>query len=110
MKLDESEQSPAPALPPPGASLPEDYAAISRMFVAHARDEMRRGDRLQASEKVWGAANYALKAVARQRGWRHGGQRNIFAVAQQLAEETGRPELADQLMGARGDTLQLLRQ
>ncbi len=102
VKVDESEQLPETAFPPPGSSDPEDYAAISQKFVAHARDELRRGNRLQASEKVWGAANYALKAVALQRGWRHGGQRNVFAIAQQLAEEANRPYLADQLMAARG--------
>ena len=88
-------------LPPPGASDTEDYAAISHRFVAHAKDELRRGNRLQASEKVWGAANYALKAVAAQRGWRHGGQRNVFAIANQLAEETNRRSFREQLFVAR---------
>ncbi len=88
-------------LPPPGASDTEDYAAISHRFVAHAKDELRRGNGLQASEKVWGAANYALKAVAAQRGWRHGGQRNVFAIANQLAEETNRRSFREQLFVAR---------
>ncbi len=89
------------ALPEPGSATSEDYAAISRRFVAHARDELIRGNRLQASEKVWGAANYALKAVAVQRGWRHRGQRNVFAVADQLAAERNRPAFKEYLMLAR---------
>ena len=101
-EVDESDPLRMVSLPPPGSSDPEEYAAISREFVAHARDELRRGNRLQASEKVWGAANYALKAVALRRGWRHSGQRNVFAIAQQLAEETNNPFLSDQLMAARG--------
>ena len=88
-------------LPPPGASDTEDYATISHMFLTHAKDELSRGNRLQASEKVWGAANYALKAVAAQHGWRHGGKRNVFAVAYQLAEETNRRTFRDQLLVAR---------
>ena len=88
-------------LPPPGASDTEDYATISHLFLTHAKDELSRGNRLQASEKVWGAANYALKAVAAQRGWRHGGQRNVFAVAYQLAEETNRRSFREQLLVAR---------
>jgi hypothetical protein len=91
-------------LPPPGASDTEDYAAISHRFVVHAKDELRRGNRLQASEKVWGAANYALKAVAAQRGWRHGGQRNVFAIAYQLAEESKRPSFRQHLLAARAIT------
>ncbi len=89
-------------LPDPGSASPEDYSAISRRFVVHARDELSRGNRLQASEKVWGAANYALKAVAVQRGWRHRGQRNVFAVADQLAAERSRPAFKDYLILARG--------
>lgn len=89
-------------LPDPGSASSEDYAAISHRFVAHARDELRRGNRLQASEKVWGAANYALKAVAVQRGWRHRGQRNVFAVADQLAAERNRPAFKEYLILARG--------
>ena len=88
-------------LPPPSSETAEDYAAISRRFVEHAKDDLRRGNRLQASEKVWGAANYALKAVALERGWRHGGQRNVFAIAKQLQDEFNRPELNDRLFVAR---------
>ena len=78
----------------------DDYAAISGQFVAHAREQLAQGDRLQASEKVWGAANYALKAVAIQRGWRHRGQRTIFAIANQLSEELQNPYHASELRGA----------
>ena len=88
-------------LPAPGSRRPEDYAYLSHRFVDHARIELARGRRLQASEKVWGAANQALKALAAQRGWRHRGQRNVFAVANQLAAEQGRSSFWDDLMNAR---------
>ena len=58
-------------LPPTGANSADDHMAISRVFVDHARNELRLGNNLQASEKVWGAAAHAIKAIAIERGWRH---------------------------------------
>ena len=89
-------------MPPPGAKSESEYAALSHRFVDHARQELAKGNRLQASEKVWGAANQALKAIAVRRGWRHDGQRNVFAISNQLAVEKGRPTLARDLLTARG--------
>ncbi len=88
------------AQPPPSTSDSDDYFAISSQFVVHAREQLEQGDRLQASEKVWGAANYALKAVAVQRGWRHQGQRTIFAIAYQLSEESQNPSYSSGLLSA----------
>ena len=65
---------------------------ISRGFVDHARNKLARGNRTQASEKVWGAASHALKSVAIQRGWRHGRRSYIFAIAEQLRAEYDRPD------------------
>lgn len=42
---------------------------ISRRFIEHAKEELRKGERLQASEKVYGAAQHALSAVGKERGW-----------------------------------------
>ncbi len=92
-------------LPAPGRNTPEGHLVISRDFVNHARDELARGDQLQASEKVWGAASHALKAIAMQRGWRHGHRSYIFAIAEQLAREydqadfTSRLGVADSMHG-----------
>jgi hypothetical protein len=90
-----------PPPPPPGSDIAEHYAQISHRFVEHAKDQLGSGNRLQASEKVWGAANYALKAIALQRGWRHAGQKNVFAIADQLQKEFARPDLNDRLYIAR---------
>ena len=87
-------------LPPPGRNTPEGHAAISRQFVAHAREQLALGHRLQASEKVWGAAVHALKSVAMQRGWRHGHHSFVFAIAEQLREEYDRPAFASKLRTA----------
>lgn len=74
---------------------PEDHMKMSRRFVAHARSELAKGHRLQSSEKVWGAAAHALKAIAIQRGWRHRGHDLMYVIATQLQAERGRPDLVE---------------
>lgn len=79
-------------LPPPGSNDIESHAAMSRRFIAHARDELDKGDRLQASEKLWGACAHALKAIAIQRGWSHTKHRDIHSIAIQIGNEFNRPD------------------
>lgn len=71
----------------------DDYAAQSRHFVQQAQEEFDRGDRLQASEKAWGAAAHAVKAVAANRGWNHNSHRLLFDVVDQIARDTEVPAL-----------------
>jgi hypothetical protein len=78
----------APALPEPGAATAEDRVLISRRLIQQARDELDRGDRLQATEKVWGALAQMLKAHGQQRGWFNlGGHRTVGHIARQLSDE-----------------------
>ena len=56
----------------PGPSPDEEAARnmeISHNFLRQAREELAKEDLLQASNKVWGAAAYAIKAVAEKRRW-----------------------------------------
>ena len=56
----------------PGPSPDEEsecHALISRDFLVKAREELEKGELLQASEKAWGAAAHAIKAVAEKRRW-----------------------------------------
>ena len=71
------------------------YAAMSRDFMARAENYLRQGDLVQASEKSWGAAACALKAIAEQRGWQHQSHSLLFDISGQVAEELGRPGLRD---------------
>jgi uncharacterized protein (UPF0332 family) len=71
----------------------EEHVRISRKFVQQAEEEFAKGDRLQASEKAWGAAAHAVKAVAQQRGWRHDGHRYLFEAIDKVYRETGDPEI-----------------
>ena len=80
-------------LPPVGANTPEDRMKLSYRFLEHAQAELDKGNRLQASEKVWVATVQALKSNAIRRGWNHDEHVAILAIASQLALEYDRPDL-----------------
>ncbi|MDE2932303.1 MAG: hypothetical protein OXS47_00365 [Chloroflexota bacterium] len=71
----------------------EKYAELSLRLLQQAQEEFDKGDRLQASEKAWGAAAHAMKAAADRRGWNHGKHRHLFAVAGQVADDAENPEI-----------------
>ena len=74
-----------PALPEPGTATVEDRVQISRRLIQQAPGELERGDRLQATEKIWGALAQMLKAHGQQRGWMNlGGHRTVGHIASQL--------------------------
>ena len=69
------------------------HAELSRWCIDQAENYLRVGNNIQASEKGWGAAAQALKAIAEERGWNHGSHTLIVDVAQQVSDEEGRPDL-----------------
>lgn len=71
----------------------EKYAELSLRLLRQAQEEFDKGDRLQASEKAWGAAAHAMKAAAERRGWNHGKHGHLFAVAGQVADDADNPEI-----------------
>ena len=77
----------------PSNSEPERYAELSRQYIERADEYLRLGDRVQASEKGWGAAAEAMKSIAEARGWNHNSQRLLNDVAFHLSEEWGRPDV-----------------
>ncbi len=72
---------------------PNKYAEMSRWCIGEADNYLRRRNNIQASEKGWGAAAQALKAVAEERDWNHHSHGLIIDVAKQVADEQGRPDL-----------------
>lgn len=85
-----------PALPEPGSATVEDRVQISRRLILQAPGELERGDRLQATEKIWGALAQMLKAQGQQRGWMNlGGHRTVGHIARQLAAEYNDLEIVD---------------
>ncbi len=76
-----------PDLPPPGLQSDEDRRRISEIFIAHAREELSQGSRLQAGEKAWGAVVQPFKVIAEQRGWPHKSHQDVREVARQVVRE-----------------------
>lgn len=71
----------------------ERYAQLSRQYIERADEYLRAGDRVQASEKGWGAVAEAVKSIAEQRGWNHQGHRLLDDIVLQLSEEWNRPDV-----------------
>ena len=71
----------------------ERYAELSRRYIEKADEYLLAEDRVQASEKGWGAVAEAIKSIAEQRGWNHQGHRLLNDVAFQLSEEWARPDV-----------------
>ncbi|MYC29546.1 MAG: hypothetical protein F4X65_05585 [Chloroflexi bacterium] len=79
---------PETPLPPPGQSDEAAHAALSQRFREHVALEYEKGNRLQASEKVWASVAQQLKAVAEDRGWANGSHLLLRDIARQLQRET----------------------
>ena len=62
----------------------EFHIATSRCLLEQAEREYRAGDVLQASEKGWGAAAHAVKAIAEGRGWEHDRHGHLFRAARRI--------------------------
>ena len=56
----------------------------------HIDIEIDKGNRLQASEKIWTLVAHALKAVAEQRGWEHDSHSKLAYVARRLETESAK--------------------
>ena len=69
------------------------HTDTSRRMIGQAAADLADGDGLQASDKGWGAASHAVKAIAEGRGWRHKDIADLFKVARILADQTGQPDL-----------------
>ena len=77
----------------PVKSESERYAELSRQYIERADEYLRAGDRVQASEKGWGAVAEAVKSIAEQRGWNHWGHHLLNDATFQLSEEWNRPDV-----------------
>ena len=73
------------------------YSQLSAQYLSKARTHLAEGDLTQASEKGWGAAATAIKAVAEQRGLEHNGHVLLRRILRQFVEETGDQELSEHI-------------
>ena len=71
----------------------EYHAERSWHFLELVDDEVERGELEEASNKLWGAAAHAIKAVAESRGWVHGSHRNLEEVVMRLVDDEGAPPI-----------------
>ena len=78
---------------PDPAELAEHYRALSEKYLAEAEELWSGRDLAQTSEKLWGAASLAIKAVAARRGLRLEKQGSLWEFASKLAEESGDQEI-----------------
>ena len=75
--------------------LTDDHAAKALDFLAQSDREFAEGDRLQASEKLWGAATHAVMAAAEKRGWPHdSSHRALKEAAERLSDDHNDPLIA----------------
>ena len=66
--------------------IPE-HIQTAREFLILSEQEFADGQRLQASEKLWGAVSHAILAIAQQRGWRYGSHNELIQAARRISEE-----------------------
>ena len=71
----------------------EQYSDLSADYLRRAKGYLAEGDLSQASEKGWGAAAVAVKAVAAARGMNRQTHRQLYTALQALARETGDDDL-----------------
>ncbi len=67
--------------------LVEQYQTLSEKYHAEAKELLKEGDLIQASEKLWGAAALAVKRIAAERGLsldKHGG---LWSFVSALSKE-----------------------
>lgn len=67
----------------------EAHYVHSQRLILHAEERFAEGDRLQASEKAWGAVAHYFKHLAAQRGWRYVTHADAFRISDRLAAELG---------------------
>ena len=70
----------------------ETHEVHSERLLRHAHIELEKGDRLQASEKAWGAVAHGIKVVAAVRGWRYDTHADASRIIRRLVNETGNPK------------------
>ncbi|MYE53706.1 MAG: hypothetical protein F4X34_00725 [Chloroflexi bacterium] len=71
----------------------ESHDVHSRRLIQHAEEMLESGDRLQVSEKAWGAVAHRLKVVAESRGLKYETHADAFRVVHILARDEQNPQI-----------------
>ena len=76
--------------------LVEHYQFLSEKSLAEAKEFLKQGDLVQASEKLWGATALTIKMVAAKRGLKLEKHGSLWAFIYTLAIESGDIEIIRQ--------------
>ncbi|MEM0439750.1 MAG: PaREP1 family protein [Sulfolobales archaeon] len=71
----------------------EHYLSLYKKYLGEAETLILKGDYIQASEKLWGAAAEIVKAVGALRGVELKTHADLFRYVAKLREELNDPEL-----------------
>ena len=71
----------------------ESHAVHRDRMLEHAEQMLAARDRLQASEKMWGAVAHAIKAIAVERGWPYEAHADAHAIAWHIADRVGNKDI-----------------
>ena len=71
----------------------DEHARTARDFLIRSDQYFAADDRLQGSEKLWGAAAHAILALSRMRRWSLGSHSRIRENAARVSQELGESQL-----------------
>ncbi len=80
----------------------ESHDVHSERLMRHAEEKLAEGDRLQASEKAWGAVAHRLKAIAERRGWEYNTHAQVYRIIKRLSAERGNRQISVLFSAAKG--------
>ena len=83
----------------------ESHDIHSLRLLDHAAEALAEGDRLQTSEKIWGAAVHRIKQIAAERNWPNDSHTDGWSIIQYLRRQTGDRRIVD-LFGVANDAHQ----
>ena len=80
----------------------ESHEVHSEALLAHAPVMLAQGDRLQASEKIWGAVSHAISHIAAKRNWPNLDHADKLDIVRHISIEANQPPLVSLYAQARG--------
>ena len=73
----------------------ESHAVHCQRMLDHAAQMIEDGDRIQASEKMWGAFAHRVEAIAAQRGWECKTHDDLRVIAEHIARRMDNAGILD---------------
>ena len=76
----------------------ESHETHSRRLFRHAQEQLEKGDRLQASEKAWGAVAHRVKLIADRMGWTYDTHTDFHSLKNRIAKLRDDPVVTRRLL------------